>query len=104
MPQARERRLPQRTCIACRSTSDKRGFVRIVRPAAGQAGTPAGSVEIDLTGKKAGRGAYLCPSAECWEQALKKGRIEAALKVKLTADDRLRMTEFAATLREAVAI
>jgi predicted RNA-binding protein YlxR (DUF448 family) len=97
MPQGRERRLPQRTCIACRSTSDKRGFVRTVR-------TPGGSVEIDLTGKKAGRGAYLCPSAECWEQALKKGRIEAALKVKLTADDRLRMTEFAATLREAVAI
>jgi hypothetical protein len=89
--------LPQRTCIACRSTSDKRGFVRVVR-------LPAGMVEIDLTGKKAGRGAYLCPSYDCWEQALKKGRVDAALKVKLTPDDRLRLTEFASTLREAVTI
>lgn len=92
-----ERKLPQRTCIACRSTSDKRGFVRIVR-------LPAGSVEIDLTGKKQGRGAYLCPNPECWEQALKKGRVESALKTKLSQDDRLRLAEFATTLREAVAV
>jgi predicted RNA-binding protein YlxR (DUF448 family) len=91
------RQLPQRTCIACRSTSGKREFVRIVR-------TPAGSVEIDLTGKKAGRGAYLHPSYACWEQALKKGRLESALKVKLTPDDRLRLTEFATSLQEAVAV
>jgi predicted RNA-binding protein YlxR (DUF448 family) len=97
MPPRPERQLPQRTCIACRSTSDKRGFVRIVR-------LPSGTVEIDLTGKKPGRGADLCPSYDCWEQALKKGRIDAALKVKLTPDDRLRLTEFASTLREAVAI
>jgi predicted RNA-binding protein YlxR (DUF448 family) len=91
------RQLPQRTCIACRSTSGKREFVRIVR-------TPAGSVEIDLTGKKAGRGAYLHPSYACWEQALKKGRLESALKVKLTPDDRLRLTEFATSLQEAVTV
>ena len=89
--------LPQRTCIACRSTGDKWQFVRVVR-------TPAGNVEIDLTGKNAGRGAYLHPRAECWEQALKKGRLEMALKVKLSADERLRLTEFATTLKEAVAI
>ena len=90
-------RLPQRTCIACRSTSGKRAFIRIVR-------TPSGVVEIDLTGKKAGRGAYLCPSCSCWEQALKKGRLETALKVKITADDKLRLTEFATTLRDVVAV
>jgi uncharacterized protein len=97
MPSSQGRKLPQRTCIACRSTSEKRGFVRIVR-------TPASTVGIDLTGKQAGRGAYLCPSYNCWEQGLKKGRIEAALKVKLSPDDRLKLTEFATTLREAVAI
>ena len=97
MPAGPERKLPQRTCIACRSNSDKRGFVRIVRQ-------PAGGVAIDLTGKKPGRGAYLCPSFNCWEQGLKKGRIEAALKVKLSPDDRLKLTEFASTLREAVAL
>ncbi|MNG38468.1 hypothetical protein D3C84_1261930 [compost metagenome] len=59
---------------------------------------------MDLTGKRAGRGAYLCASYPCWEQALKKGRIEAALKVKASADDKLRLTQFATTLRDAVAI
>ena len=88
---------PQRTCIACRSTSGKRDFVRIVR-------TPEGGVEVDLSGKKAGRGAYLHPAYACWEQALKKGRVEGALKVKLTPDDRLRLTEFATSLQEAVTV
>ena len=92
-----ERRLPQRTCVACRSTSGKREFIRIVR-------TPAGSVEMDLTGKKAGRGAYLCPRYECWEQALKKGRLEAALKTKLSPDDKLLLTQFATGLGAAVAV
>ena len=91
------RQLPQRTCIACRSTSGKREFIRIVR-------TPAGAVEVDLTGTKAGRGAYLHPAYACWEQALKKGRLESALKTKLAPDDRLQLTEFATTLREAVTV
>jgi len=91
------RKLPQRTCIACRSTSGKREFVRVVR-------TPEGAVEIDLTGKKAGRGAYLHPAYVCWEQALKKGRLEQALKTKLKPDDKLRLMEFATTLRDAVTV
>ena len=49
----RQRHIPQRTCVGCRTTTAKRQFVRIVR-------TAAGRVEVDLTGKKAGRGAYLC--------------------------------------------
>ena len=88
--------LPQRTCIACRSTDSKRRFVRLVR-------TPAGSVEVDLTGKKPGRGAYVCHQASCWQTVFKKGRIEAALKTKLTPEDRRRLEEFAATV-EAVAV
>ena len=89
-------RLPQRTCIACRSTSGKREFVRLVRTGTG--------VEVDLTGKKQGRGAYLCPNPDCWETALKKGRIEAALKTKLTPDDRLHLTEFRVGLSQATAV
>jgi predicted RNA-binding protein YlxR (DUF448 family) len=90
-------RLPQRTCIACRSTSGKRELIRIVR-------TPVGAVEVDLTGKKAGRGAYICPQAGCWEQALKKGRLESALRVTLKPDDKLKLIEFATTLQSAVAM
>jgi predicted RNA-binding protein YlxR (DUF448 family) len=89
-------RLPQRTCISCRSTSGKREFVRLVR-------LPEG-VEVDLTGKKQGRGAYLCPNPDCWETALKKGRIELALKTKLTPDDRLRLTEFRVGLSQATTV
>ena len=93
--QTRPRRVPQRTCVACRSTSGKRDLVRIVR-------TPAGAVEVDETGKKAGRGAYLCANPACWADALKKGRLDSALRVKLSAYDRRRLTEYATTIREAI--
>ena len=91
--QIRQRRLPQRTCIACRSTSAKREFVRLVR-------TAEGRVEVDPSGKKAGRGAYLCMSATCWELALKRDRVGAALKTKLAPDDAARLRSYAATLPE----
>ena len=88
---------PQRTCVACRSASGKRELIRIVRRA-------EGGVEVDLTGKKAGRGAYLCPRAECWQTAIKKGRLESALRVQLRPDDKLALTQFAVGLREAVPV
>jgi predicted RNA-binding protein YlxR (DUF448 family) len=74
-------------------------------PAARPAASGSSSAwEIDLTGKKAGRGAYLHPQAACWETALKRNRLEAALKTKLTPDDRLRLHEFVAALSEAVTV
>ena len=91
------RRLPQRTCIACRSTDGKRGFVRVVR-------TPAGAVELDLTGKKPGRGAYVCRQTACWQTAIKRNRFEAALKTKLSAAERQQLTQFAEGLTEAAAV
>jgi predicted RNA-binding protein YlxR (DUF448 family) len=97
MQERAARPLPQRTCIACRSTSGKRALIRVVR-------TPADEVEIDLTGKKAGRGAYLCPDAACWQAALKKDRLSAALKTKLSPDAKLRLAEFATTLENAVTV
>jgi predicted RNA-binding protein YlxR (DUF448 family) len=90
------RALPQRTCIACRSTTGKRELIRIVRGPE--------RVEVDLTGKKPGRGAYLCRDAGCWDVALKKGRLDAALKTKLAPIDRERLVEFATALRESVAV
>ncbi len=87
-------KLPQRTCIACRTGSGKREFVRIVRG-------PEGSAEIDLTGKKPGRGAYLCRRTECWQDAIKGGRLETALRTKLRAEDRVKLTEFTEGLAQA---
>jgi len=63
-------------------------MARIVR-------TPDGGVEIDETGKKSGRGAYLCRHQECWETALKQNRLEHALKTSLTDEERATFKEFA---------
>jgi len=89
--QTRPRRLPQRSCIACRTTAAKRELVRIVR-------LPTGAVEVDPTGKKSGRGAYLCRHVTCWEEALKRNRLSKALRTTLTEESRAVLQAFAATL------
>ena len=94
--QPRPKHVPQRTCIACRSTEAKRGLVRVVR-------TPAGAVEVDLTGKKAGRGAYVHSSAECWQEALKKDRLSRALHTSLGEADREALRRFAEDISAATA-
>ncbi|OFW64163.1 MAG: hypothetical protein A2Y74_10050 [Actinobacteria bacterium RBG_13_63_9] len=76
----RPKHAPQRTCVGCGSTSAKRELIRLVR-------TPAGEVEPDPTGKRPGRGAYLCHNPECWERAIKKGRLENALSTRLSPYD-----------------
>lgn len=73
--------IPQRTCIGCRTTSAKREFVRIVR-------TPEGTVEVDPTGKRNGRGAYLCARRSCWEEALKKDRLARGLRTTISPRER----------------
>ena len=69
------RHVPQRTCIACRKVDAKRGLTRLVR-------LPDSHVAIDPTGKRAGRGAYLCAERGCWEAAFKRKAIERALKLE----------------------
>jgi uncharacterized protein len=82
------RHVPQRTCIACRKTDVKRELVRLVR-------VPDKGVEVDRTGKKSGRGAYLCQDIKCWEIALKTGRLEQALKTSLQAEEKETLAVFA---------
>src|SRR6476646_2596571 len=90
----RPKHVPQRTCIACRTVNSKRGMVRIVR-------TPAGTVEIDPTGKKSGRGAYLCRTRECWNTALHRKAIEYALKTAISMEDKATLQAFIDTLPES---
>jgi predicted RNA-binding protein YlxR (DUF448 family) len=78
--------VPQRTCIGCGETSDKRALIRIVR-------TPDGSIEVDLTGKKPGRGAYLCRKAICWQKALAKGSVGRVLKATVSTDGDSRLQD-----------
>jgi uncharacterized protein len=79
---SRPRHVPQRTCVACRQTGAKRGLVRIVRAS-------DGSVSIDGTGKRSGRGAYLCQTPECWQAALTRGVLPRALKIEAIPEDDL---------------
>ncbi len=82
----KQRRIPIRTCIACRDTSDKRSLTRLVR-------TPEG-ILVDPTGKLNGRGAYLCDQAGCWEKATKHIQIIAnALKATPSEDDISRLRQ-----------
>ncbi len=67
------KKLPMRMCIGCQEMKVKKELIRIVR-------TPEGTVEIDRTGKRNGRGAYICPHKECLEKAIKAKRLGKALK------------------------
>jgi len=53
-----------------------------------------GSVEVDTSGKKAGRGAYLCQTPECWETGLKSGRLEYTLRITLTQENREQLIKY----------
>ncbi len=85
------RHIPQRTCIVTRQTGDKRGLVRVVR-------TPEGRVEVDPTGKKNGRGAYLTADRAIWERALSGNVLARALKVEINPEDRATLAAYAETL------
>ena len=75
----------QRTCIVCRQTDIKGSLLRIVR-------TPQGSIHFDPTGKMNGRGAYVC-SVSCFEKAISTKRLESALRIKVTDEDRDRVAD-----------
>jgi len=88
-PVQRVKHVPQRTCVGCREVLPKRQMVRIVRTADG--------VQVDPTGKLAGRGAYLHDKRECWARGM-RGALAHALKAELTAEDRARLESFMNTL------
>lgn len=80
------KKTPLRMCVGCREMKEKRELLRIVR-------TPEHSGEIDLTGKKSGRGAYICNDPACLKKARKSKALERALNVTLDEDVYLRLEE-----------
>ena len=93
---SKSRHVPERTCVGCRTTSAKREFVRVIR-------TPEGAVELDPTGKRNGRGAYLCSRHDCWEQALKKDRLARALRTTISAETQAMLRQYAERLEPTAA-
>jgi predicted RNA-binding protein YlxR (DUF448 family) len=83
------RKKPQRSCVACRQTAEKRTLLRFVRDA-------QGGVAVDASGRAAGRGAYVCADAACFAKACKNRALERALRVTIHAGDQQRLAaEFA---------
>lgn len=65
--------------MGCQAKKDKRELVRIVR-------APEGEISVDLTGKKPGRGAYICPNLECLEKVIKSKRLERSLETTISEE------------------
>ncbi len=72
------RKIPMRMCVGCREMKPKKELLRVVR-------TPEGEVLIDPTGKKSGRGAYICASSACLAKARKQKQLERAFECAVDA-------------------
>lgn len=70
------RKTPMRQCIGCQEMKSKKEMIRILK-------TAEGEICLDTTGKKNGRGAYICPSMECFQKAVKNRGIERSLKMSI---------------------
>ena len=72
------KKIPERLCVGCQEKRPKKELIRIVR-------SPEGEFSVDLTGKKSGRGAYICPKQECLEKARKGHRLERSFECAIDA-------------------
>ncbi len=75
----KEKKIPQRMCIACKEMKNKKELIRIVR-------SPEGEISLDFTGKKNGRGAYICPMDECITKCVKSKLINKTFKCDAGAE------------------
>lgn len=70
------KKVPVRKCLGCGKSAPKKELLRVVR-------SPEGIVSLDFTGKKSGRGAYICPFAACLKKAVKSKRLSANLSCEI---------------------
>lgn len=71
-----EKKVPLRKCLGCMSSFPKKDLIRVVK-------TPEGEVVLDLSGKKSGRGAYICKNSACLKKAIKSKRIQNNLEIEI---------------------
>ena len=76
---ATEKKIPQRQCIGCGEMKGKRELIRVLKDT-------EGSISIDMTGRKNGRGAYLCPSVDCFRKAVKDRGLERSFKMAISKE------------------
>lgn len=73
------KKIPMRRCVGCGESKTKKELIRIVA-------LPSGMIELDRTGKKSGRGVYICDNLECFEKAYKSHGLERSLKHPVSRD------------------
>ena len=71
-----DKKIPLRLCVGCQEMKPKLELIRVIK-------TPEGEVTLDATGRKNGRGAYICPSMDCLKQAMKSRGLERSLKMSI---------------------
>ena len=76
---AAERKIPLRQCVGCGEDKEKKAMLRVIK-------TSEGEILLDDTGKKNGRGAYICPEVSCLEKAKKAKRLERAFECAIPAE------------------
>ena len=79
MTEMAEKKIPLRKCIGCGEMKAKKELIRVVK-------SPEGEISIDLTGKKSGRGAYICHSKECFSKARKSKRLEKSFSTQISEE------------------
>ncbi|MBS4804339.1 MAG: YlxR family protein [Clostridium sp.] len=73
------KKIPLRMCTGCMEMKPKKELIRVVK-------SPEGEVSVDLTGKKSGRGAYVCKNEECLEKAFKAKRLSRNLDTQISEE------------------
>lgn len=71
-----QKKIPMRQCLGCREMKPKRELIRVVR-------SPEGEISLDFKGKASGRGAYVCPDAQCLKKAVKARALERAFSCQI---------------------
>lgn len=74
----KQKKIPMRMCLGCSEMKPKKELIRVVK-------SPEGEISLDFTGKKSGRGAYICRSIECFDMARKGRRLEKSFSCKIDA-------------------
>ena len=80
------KKVPMRQCTGCREMKSKRDMIRVIK-------TSENEICIDATGRKNGRGAYICPSMECLKRAMKSRGLERSLKTSIPDTDYQQLEE-----------
>jgi len=74
-----QRKIPERRCVGCGEAKPKKELIRVVR-------SPEGVISLDATGKRSGRGAYICPDPKCLTKAVRSKRLEKSLSCPIPED------------------